>query len=99
MLYSEYFAERAEHYRKLAKSAPNGRQAEFQFGLANMFREMSREMRLRELVKGGELALLNCSATTSQPSSNTPWNAIKAMRHLFSRTAERAFDICVEHLK
>ena len=49
MLYSAYFAERAEHYHKLARMTPNGRQAEYQSGLANLFLEMSRDMRLREL--------------------------------------------------
>jgi hypothetical protein len=49
MLYSAYFAERAEHYRTLATTAPNGCQAEFQWGLANLFLEMSRDMRFREL--------------------------------------------------
>jgi hypothetical protein len=49
MLYSAYFAERAEHYHKLATRTPNGRQTEFQLGLANLFLEMSCDMRLREL--------------------------------------------------
>jgi hypothetical protein len=49
MLYSSYFAERAEHYRTLAMRAPNGCQAEHQLGLANLFLEMSCDMRLREL--------------------------------------------------
>jgi hypothetical protein len=49
MLYSAYFAERAEHYRKLARRMPNGRPAEYQLGLANLFLEMSCDMRLREL--------------------------------------------------
>ena len=48
-LYSAYFAERAEHYRKLARRAPNGPQTEYQLGLANLFLEMSCDMRLREL--------------------------------------------------
>jgi hypothetical protein len=41
MLYSAYFAERGEHYRKLARRTPNGRQAEYQLGLANLFLEVS----------------------------------------------------------
>jgi hypothetical protein len=49
MRYSTYFAERAEHYRTLAMRAPNGCQAEHQLGLANLFLEMSCDMRLREL--------------------------------------------------
>ena len=49
MLYSAYFAERAEHYRKLARRTPNGHQAEHQLSLANLFLEMSCDMRLREL--------------------------------------------------
>jgi hypothetical protein len=49
MLYSAYFAERAELYRELAMRAPNGRQAECQLGLANLFLEMSFDTRLREL--------------------------------------------------
>jgi hypothetical protein len=49
MLYSAHFAERAEHYRKLAERAPNGRQAEFQLSLANLFLAMSCDMQLREL--------------------------------------------------
>jgi hypothetical protein len=49
MLYSAYFAERAEHYHKLARMTANGRQAEYQLGLANLFLEMSCDMRLREL--------------------------------------------------
>ena len=49
MLYSAYFAERAEHYHKLARITPSGRQAEYQLGLANLFLEMSCDMRLREL--------------------------------------------------
>lgn len=49
MLYSAYFAERAEHYHSLAKRAPNGCQAEYQLGLANLFLEMSCDTRLREL--------------------------------------------------
>src|ERR1700675_3594006 len=47
--YSAYFAERAEHYRKLARRTPSGRQAEYQLSLANLFLEMSCDMRLREL--------------------------------------------------
>jgi hypothetical protein len=50
MPYSAYFAERAEYYRKLAIRAPNGWQAECQLGLANLFLEMSCDMRLRELI-------------------------------------------------
>jgi hypothetical protein len=46
--YSAYFAERAEHYRERAMRAPNGCQAEYQLGLAYLFLEMSRDMRLRE---------------------------------------------------
>jgi hypothetical protein len=49
MLYSAYFAQRGEHYHKLARRTPNGRQAEYQLGLANLFLEVSRDMRLREL--------------------------------------------------
>jgi hypothetical protein len=49
MLYSAYFADRAEHYRELARTTPNGCQAEYQLGLANLFLEMSHDMRLREL--------------------------------------------------
>jgi hypothetical protein len=49
MLYSAYFAERAEHYRTLAMRAPDGCQTERQLGLANLFLEMSCDMRLREL--------------------------------------------------
>jgi hypothetical protein len=49
MLYSAYFAERAELYRELAMRTPNGRQAEYQLGLANLFLEMSFDTRLREL--------------------------------------------------
>jgi hypothetical protein len=49
MLYSAYFAERAEHYRALARRMPIGCQAEHQLGLANLFLEMSCDMRLREL--------------------------------------------------
>jgi hypothetical protein len=49
MLYSAYFADRAEHYQTLAMRAPNGCQAEVQLGLANLFLEMSYDMRLREL--------------------------------------------------
>jgi hypothetical protein len=49
MLYSAYFAERAEHYRALARRMPIGCQAEHQLGLANLFLEMSFDMRLREL--------------------------------------------------
>lgn len=48
-LYSAYFAERAEHYRKLARRTSNERQAEYPLGLANLFLEMSCDMRLREL--------------------------------------------------
>jgi len=48
MLYSAYFAERAEHYRKFAERAPNGRQAQNKWALANLFLEMSWDMRLRE---------------------------------------------------
>ena len=48
MLYSAYFVERAKHYRKLAEMAPNGRQAERQLGLANLFLEMACDTRLRE---------------------------------------------------
>jgi hypothetical protein len=101
MLYSAYFAERAEHYRKFATSTPNGRQAEFQLGLANMFLEMSCEMRLRELAAASDLPLLNRNATTSQLSgpSHTPRKTLKGMRRLFSRTAEREFNIHVEHLR
>ena len=51
MPYSAYFAERAGHYRKLAMRAPNGWQAECQLGLANLFLEMSCDMRLRESVR------------------------------------------------
>jgi hypothetical protein len=49
MVYSAHFAERAEHYRNLAKRAPNGCQAEYHMGLANLFLGMSCDMRLREL--------------------------------------------------
>jgi hypothetical protein len=49
MPYSAYFAERAGHYRKLAIREPNGWQAECQLALANLFLEMSCDMRLREL--------------------------------------------------
>jgi hypothetical protein len=49
MLYSAFFTERAEHYRELARRLPNGCQAEHQLGLANLFLEMSFDMRLREL--------------------------------------------------
>ena len=49
MLYSAYFAERAEHYRERAMRAPNGCQAEYHLGLAYLFLEMSCDMRLREL--------------------------------------------------
>jgi hypothetical protein len=49
MLYSAYFAGRAEHYRNLAERTPNECRAEYQLGLANLFLEMSRDMRLREL--------------------------------------------------
>jgi hypothetical protein len=49
MLYSAYFAERAEHYHKFAERAPNGWQAENKWALANLFLEMSWDMRLREL--------------------------------------------------
>jgi hypothetical protein len=49
MLYSAHFAERAEHYQKLAKRRPDGCHAECQLSLANMFLEMSCDMRLREL--------------------------------------------------
>jgi hypothetical protein len=59
MPYSGYFATRAEHYRKLAGSAANGWQAERQLGLANLFREMSCDMRLRELI--GESAVQQAS--------------------------------------
>jgi len=55
MPYSGYFAARAEHYRKLARSAANGWQAECQLGLANLFLEMSCDMCLRELI--GESAV------------------------------------------
>ena len=51
MPYSAYFAERAEHYRKLALGAANGCQAECQLGLANLFLQMSCDMRLRELAR------------------------------------------------
>jgi hypothetical protein len=50
MLYSAYFVERAKHYRKLAEMAPNGRQAERQLGLANLFLEMACDTRLRESI-------------------------------------------------
>ena len=50
MPYSVYFAERSAHYRKLAMGASNAWQAECQLGLANLFLEMSRDMRLRELI-------------------------------------------------
>lgn len=49
MLYSAYFAERAEHYRELAGRMPSGCQAGYQLGLANLFLEMSCDMRHREL--------------------------------------------------
>jgi hypothetical protein len=49
MPYSEYFADRAEHYRKLAEREPSERQAQYQLGLANLFLDMSCDMRLREL--------------------------------------------------
>jgi hypothetical protein len=49
MPYSAYFAERAEHYRNLAKRTPNGWQAECHLDLANLFLEMSFGMRLREV--------------------------------------------------
>ena len=52
MLYSAYFAERAEHYRKFAERAPNGRQAQNKWALANLFLEMSWDMRLRESTVG-----------------------------------------------
>jgi hypothetical protein len=86
MLYSAYFGERAEHYRELARRTPNGRQAEYQWGLANLFLEMSCDMRLREL--------------TVEPNSAAKPKALeKSMRRLFRPTAEGAFDICVEHLR
>jgi hypothetical protein len=66
MPYSAYFGERAEHYRKLANGAPNGRQAEYQWGLANLFLEMPYDMRLREEAAASDLPLLNRNATTSQ---------------------------------
>jgi hypothetical protein len=49
MLYSAYFAERAEHYRNLARRTLNGCRAENQLSSANLFLEMSFDMRLREL--------------------------------------------------
>ena len=55
MPHSGYFATRAEHYRKLARSAANGWQAGCQLGLANLFLEMSCDMRLQELM--GETAV------------------------------------------
>jgi hypothetical protein len=47
--YSAYFATRAEYYRTLAMRSPNRWQTECQLGLANLFLEMSCDMRLREL--------------------------------------------------
>ena len=91
MRYSAYFAERAEHYRKLAKMTTNGRQTECQLGLANLFLEMSCDMRLRELAV----------APTVQRDQNAYPNrkALEdSMRHFFGRTAEATFDIRVEHL-
>ena len=49
MQYSAHFVERTAHYRELAKRTPNRWQAESQLGLANLFLEMSCDMRLREL--------------------------------------------------
>lgn len=60
MPYSGYFAARAEHYRKLARSAANGWQAECQLGLADLFLEMACDMRVRELISD--------SAVQQQPS-------------------------------
>jgi len=92
MLYSAHFAERAEHYRKLAQRASNGCQAEYQLGLANLFLEMSCDMRLRELAV----------APTVQRDQNAHLSR-KAfedgMRRFFGRTAEATFDIHVEHLR
>ena len=64
MSYSAYFAERAEHYRKLAMRAPDQWQAECQSGLANLFLAMSRDMSLRELI--GESRVY----PTSKPRAN-----------------------------
>jgi hypothetical protein len=50
MPYSGHFAARAEHYRKLARNAANDWQAECQLHLANLFQEMSCDMRLREMI-------------------------------------------------
>jgi hypothetical protein len=66
MLYSGYFATRAEHYRKLAMTAPNRYRAECQLGLANLFLEMSYDMRLRELT--GEPTVQQASDRNSRPT-------------------------------
>jgi hypothetical protein len=65
MPYPAYFAERAGHYRKLAIREPNGWQAECQLALANLFLEMSCDMRLRELT--GEPTVPRPSGRVSRP--------------------------------
>jgi hypothetical protein len=65
MPYSAQFAERAKHYREIALRTPNGWQAKCQLGLANLFLEMSCDMRLRELT--GESTVQRASDRFSHP--------------------------------
>lgn len=45
---SSYFASRADYYRRLAESAPRSRCAECQLELANLFLQLSFDLRLME---------------------------------------------------
>jgi hypothetical protein len=93
MLYSAYFAERAEHYRKLARRTPNGHQAEHQLSLANLFLEMSCDMRLRELtveptVQRGQSASHVVSRNSRAFSEWRLWPGNADIRHSHIRAVE-----------
>jgi len=67
MSYSAYFAARSEHYRKLAIAEPNGWRAEYRLGLANLFLQMSGDMRVREHRQVIAAALADEKAVTAKP--------------------------------
>ncbi len=87
MTYSAYFATRAEHYRKLANRAPNGWQAECQLGLANLFLEMSCDMRLRELAV--EATRNQQSLGEGHPATNAHYGGLPAAMYFWRSVQSR----------
>jgi hypothetical protein len=92
MLYSAYFAELAEHYRKFAKRAPNGRQAGNKLALANLFLEMSWDMRLRESVPDPTVRR-DQNGTRTSAKSREPFSVVGLGQHLACTTPMLANDL------